>query len=176
MTADADRSEKISVVYDSSDFRALYRACRGCKRNAAILVLALPAVFTILSYRDGVRGVTLVYYAIPYLMIGLIALLAFYLFAPWYVVRARRKNDWGEPMLVTLTNEGVSTEHPSQDSLFYWSRIRDVAVHGQRLFLFTTADCAIILPRRIFANDEQFSSWAARAETLWKSARGANAR
>ena len=171
MTGGSDPSEKISVVYDSSDFRALYRVCRDCKRNAVIMVLALPAVFTILSYRDGVRGLTLIYYAIPYLVIGLIALLIFYFLAPWYVVRARRKNDWGEAMLVSLTDEGVATEHPTQGSLFYWSRIRDVAVDGQRLFIFTTANNAIILPRRSFAGDEQFSNWAAWSQRLWRSAR-----
>jgi len=55
--AEVPSSDEIKVVYGSADFRALYRACRSCKRNAILLLLVVPAVFGALSYGDGVRGV-----------------------------------------------------------------------------------------------------------------------
>ena len=116
--ADMPSSDEISVVYDSADFRSLYRACRSCKRNALLLLLAVPAVFGALSYSDGVRGVGLVYDAFPYLLIAAITVLTFYLFSPWYTVRLRRKNGWNEPMIVQLAEEGISivAMHPSPAS------------------------------------------------------------
>jgi|SRR6185369_16534301 hypothetical protein len=175
MMAEVPSSDEIKVVYGSADFRALYRACRSCKRNAILLLLVVPAVFGALSYGDGVRGVGLVYYALPYLLIAAITVLTFYLFSPWYTVRLRRKNGWNEPMIVQLAKEGISIRHPSQSSIFYWQRLRDVVVRGQRLFLFTTASCAIILPRRSFASDEQFANWAEHAQECWRTAKGATA-
>jgi hypothetical protein len=169
MAADDD----IRVAYDADDFRALYRACRTCRRNAILLVIVVPMIFAGLSYSDGVRGVDLVYDALPYFLIAVATILGFYFVGPWNAVRVRRKNGWAEPMAVQLTERGVATRHPSQDSLFFWSKIRDVVVRGPRLFLFTSAACAIILPRRAFGSDAQFAEWAKRAEALWRSAREA---
>jgi hypothetical protein len=171
MKQESHTDEEISVVYDGSDFRALYRACRRCKRNAILLLVGVPAFFSILSYTDGVRGLSLVFYALPYLLIALVAVLGFYFLSPWCSVRARRKNGWDEPMKVGFTDQGISIRHPTQDSLFYWSKIRDVVVRGPRLFLFTTPSCAIILPRRCFSSDHQFTSLVERAEQLWQTAK-----
>jgi hypothetical protein len=74
-------------------------------------------------------------------------------------------------MAVRLTSQGVATRHPNQESLFYWSKIRDVVVRGSRLFLFTTPACAIILPRRSFESEAQFADWVKRAEALWTAAK-----
>ena len=165
-------SEEIAVTYRSSDFRALYRACRVCRRNALLLIASLPAVFVALSYGAGERGTALIYVATPFLFIASSVVLSIYVVTPWLTVRARRKNGWDEPMNVRLTHDGVSVRHPSQDSLFYWTKIRDVVVRGDRLFLFTTSSCAIILPLHSFASDEHFADWAATAQQYWQAARG----
>jgi len=165
------QSAGVQVVYDGSDFRALYRACRRCKRNALILLVGLPVFFGLLSYKDGARGIDLIVAAIPYFLIAGGVILGIYVIGPWNAIRVRRKYGWGEPMSVSLTDQGVSTQHPNQTSLFYWSKIRDVVVRQHRLFFFTTPACAIILPRRCFASDEQFSRWAEYSERLWREAR-----
>ena len=163
--------DEIQVSYDSGDLRALYRACHRCRRNGLLLLVVMPVFFEVLSFKDGVRGFDLLIYAIPYFMIALVALLTFYFASPWYSVFLRRRNGWDKPMTVQLTDEGISTHHPNQESLFYWSKIRDVVVRGPRLFLFTTPLCAIILPRRSFESDDQFGAWAERAKGLWNSAK-----
>jgi hypothetical protein len=115
--------------------------------------------------------VNLVFHALPYVLIAALTLFAFYAFTPWNAVRLRRKNGWDEPMTVQLTDQGIVTKHSSQDSLFHWSKIRDVVVRGPRLFLFTTAACAIILPRRAFKDEGQFAAWAKQGEHLWREAK-----
>jgi hypothetical protein len=169
MMADVQSSDEIKVVYDSADFRALYRACRTCKRNAVVLLVLVPAFFTALSFIGGAWGPDLVYYALPYVLIALGIVGGIYFVTPWNTMRIRRRNGWDEPMTVQLADEGISIQHPSQSSIFYWRKLRDVVVRGQRLFLFTTASCAIILPRRSFASDEQFANWAERAEERWRT-------
>ena len=167
-----DESEEVNVIYNQGDFRALYRACRRCKRNAALMMLLLPILFIVLSYIGGQRSAELLFYdTVPSVIIAVISILAFYFFWPWYAVRVRRKNGWGEPIAVRFTDEGISTRHPNQESVFYWSKIRDVVVRGQRIFLFTTPSCAIILPRKCFLTEQQFVDWANRAKALWASAK-----
>jgi hypothetical protein len=165
-------SDEISVVYDASDFRALYRACRRCKRTALLVLIGVPLFFGFLSYADGVHGVALIYYTLPYVLIALLILAGIYFIGPWNLVRMRTRNGWGEPMLVRFTDQGVSTHHPSQDSLFFWAKIQDVIMRGQRLFLFTSPGCAIILPRHSFADEAQFTRWHDEALRLWNLAKG----
>ena len=167
---DKSEPDKVEVVYNAADLRALYRACRRCKAIALVVLIGLPVVFGLFSYHDGARGSDLVFVALPYIIIGLVGVLTVYVLGPWRAVRVRRKYGWGEPMSVSFTNDGVSTKHPNQASVFYWSKFRNVAIRGSRIFLFTTPACAIILPRRCFVDDEQFSTWAERARRLWQEA------
>jgi hypothetical protein len=157
-----------SVVYDTGDFCALYRACRRCKRNALLLLVLFPIIFGVLSYRDGYRGIELFFQALPYLLLALSVVFGIYFVGPWYAVRTRRKYGWAEPMCVRLTDQGISTHHPNQQSLFYWSKIREVAVHGVHIFLFTTPSCAIIIPQRAFNSSADFDAFAAAAQERWE--------
>src|SRR4029079_269160 len=96
---------------------------------------------------------------------------AAYFLLPLNAVRLRKRSGWTEPMAVLLANEGIATHHPNQKSLFYWSKIQKVLVSGNRLFLFTTPNCAIILPRHCFSDDAQFENWSERAAERWRAAR-----
>jgi hypothetical protein len=71
-------------------------------------------------------------------------------------------------MSVRLTDQGISTRHPNQESLFYWSKIREVAVRGSRVFLFTTPRCAIIIPRRRFETEDDFHAFSSAAREHWE--------
>ena len=168
MTAGGD--EEVSVVYDATDLRAIYRACKQCQRNLKWLAL-IPLFFGGFAYLDGTRGAALFYQILPYLLIAAAIAAGIYFFGPILQLRARRKNGWAQPMFVRLGMNGLSTRHPSQDSLFHWAAIHDVVVKGGRLFLFTTPACAIILPRRSFESDARYNAWIGRARQFWESAR-----
>jgi hypothetical protein len=168
MSADT-ATDELSVVYRAADLRSLYGACRKCRR-AFVWILLIPMLVGLSSYLDGYRGAPLAYQLLPYLLIGLTGVAALYFLVPLWQIRLRRKNGWGEPMSVRLGQDGLVMRHPSQDSVFHWSAIRDVVTKGNRLFLFTTPACAIILPRRVFASDEQFAQWSDRARSYWKAA------
>ena len=126
----------------------------------------------LLCYVGGDRGVDLAYSAVPFILIIFMVQLACYFLGPLMTMRTRRKTGWQMPMSIQLTTEGVSVSHPSQSLVAYWPAIQDVVVKRKRLFLFTTPACAIIVPRRAFASDEQFDRWVGEAEALWAAARG----
>jgi len=170
MIMDEVGDSEIAVAYDSWDLRALYLACRKCRRNLVFVAL-IPMLFWIGELVDGARGLDLIYLAIPYLLGSVAVLLILYFLLPALQIRARRKNGWDAPMVVQLNERGVATRHPSQDSQFHWVAIRDVVVRKKWLFLFTSAACAIILPRRCFKDDDQFSDWAKRADLYWRQAK-----
>ena len=58
---------------------------------------------------------------------------------------------------------GTAVTHPTL--------VSKVLVSGNRLFLFTTPNCAIILPRHCFSDDAQFENWSERAAERWRAAR-----
>jgi hypothetical protein len=170
VTEEANSNDEVRVVYTAADLRSLYAACRRCKRNAVVAVIGVPAFFVLLSFKDGARGTDLVFAAIPYFLLIPAVMFATYFLLPFNTTRLRRKNGWEQPMVVRLTDQGISTHHPNQESLFYWSKIQDVVVRGGRLYLFTTPSCAIILPRRCFSDEAAFGKWAERARKLWREA------
>ncbi len=169
MTEEAAQQD-VSVLYDVSDLRALYRSCKRCRRSL-LWVAMIPIVFSTLNYTDGARGVELVYGGLPYALIGVAIVLFIYFLSPVLQVRSRRKNGWGVPMTVQLNADGMATKHPSQDSQFHWAEIKDVVTKNERLFLFTSPGCAIILPRRVFSSDHHFSDWVGKARDYWGKAK-----
>jgi hypothetical protein len=171
MNQQMNSGDEICVTYDASDFRALYRACRRCKRGALFLLILTPLFFGSLDYFGGNNEVPLIYDVLPYLLIVLAILALSYFLLPWNAVRVRRQNGWAEPMAIRLADDGIVTRHPNQDTFFYWAKIRQIIVRGNRLFLFTSPACAVILPRRSFVSDEQFADWTERAQRLWNNCR-----
>jgi hypothetical protein len=126
----------------------------------------MPLFFGVLTYLNSDRTVLPVYETIPYLLIVLAILAINYFVLPW--IRARRRSGWDEPTAIRLTAQGIGTRHPNQDSRFYWAKVREVTVKAHRLFLFTSASCAIIVPRRVFQSDEEFEGFVAEASAHWK--------
>jgi len=83
---------EVKVVYDAADFRALYRACGNCKRNALIGLVAVPALFTLLAIGNGMRGIDLLFEAIPYVLIMITVYTAAYFLLPLNAVRLRKRS------------------------------------------------------------------------------------
>jgi hypothetical protein len=133
--------------------------------------LLIPLAGAVLGFLDGYRGAELALQTLPYVLILLGIGVGLYLLSPALQVRARAKNGWGEAMRIRLNESGVHVLHPTQTTLFHWEAIKDVIVRRDRLFLFTTPACAIVLPRRVFDSDVQFEEWSERAERYRQTAK-----
>jgi hypothetical protein len=134
-------------------------------------IAVIPLVFTLLDFTNGDRGTELISGMMRYFLMGIIALIILYFAMPILQLSGRRKIYGDFPLTVQLTDDGVSTRHPAQDALFFWTAIKDVALTRDRLFLFTTPNCAIILPSRIFSSDAQFKAWGDFARMEWTRAK-----
>lgn len=168
--SDANGSaDEVSVVYDGSDLRSLYAVCSRCRRMLAIVLLT-PVFVGVSLGLSSPLDTSFAFQLIPYLLIGLAAAGTMYLIVPVLQVRRRQKNGWGQPIHFRLAQDGVRTRHPSQDSHFHWAGIRTVVARNDRLFIFTSPACALILPRRCFLDQHQFADWAERAHGYWKAA------
>ena len=163
----ADRQE-VAVLYDSKDMRSLYGACRKCRR-ILVFVAAVPLVIGLFNYSDSPNLADFVIKMLGSLVLGAALAGATYFFSPALQHWQRRKSGWDRPMMVHFTDAGIATRHPTQDSQFHWSAIKDVVNRKGRLFLFTTPNCAIILPRRFFDSDAQFDDWAERAKRYFEA-------
>ncbi|WP_152569409.1 MULTISPECIES: YcxB family protein [Sphingomonas] len=171
--SEGERSEEVQVVYSAADLRAITLACRRCRWIMVLSMLAPPAVVFYLSWNDLPRDLWPILVG-SLLAIGIV-LAAFLIISPTQMVRRRRAAGWGSPMEISFSPLSVNVRHPSQDSQNHWSAIMKVREKGGRLFLFTTPNNAIILPRRAFASDEQFSEWCRRAAAYQQAARRAEA-
>lgn len=165
--AQVNETGSVAVVYTAADLRAVYRV--GSLRQWTWLLL-IPLAGLLFGLLDGYRGMDLAYEVLPYLLILFVAPVAVYFISPALNVRARAKNGWAEPMSVSFNESGVDIAHPAQTSVFPWKAIKKVVVRGGRLFLFTSPACAIVLPRRVFDSDHQFSEWAKSAQHYWRRA------
>ncbi len=90
----------------------------------------------------------------PFMMVGALifgALLCgvFLFLVPPPQVRAQRKAGFVAPYRISLGNDGVRVEHPRQDNLFRWGGLHHVSKTEDRLFLYTTPGCALILPKAL---------------------------
>ncbi len=158
------------VEYSAADLRALTRRCARCLRNLAFLALLPMAVSALSIWLDG-QSDDLIGTLLGSGVLGLVMALAVYWLSPIYLQRARRRNGWDSPIEIRLEEACVASRHPAQNAEYFWSAIKDVAVANGRLFIFTSPGCAIILPRRAFASDEQFDSWVQTAKARFFTAR-----
>jgi len=109
------------------------------------------------------------YVAIPMMLI----VLAIAGIAPIIQLRARKKQGWDIPMLVRLSDDGISVDHPKGGQRMIWNALRKVRATRDRLFLFTTPACAFIIPKRCFESEAEFQRWIAYSEQRWTEAKSA---
>lgn len=159
----------VDVVYDASDFRSLYSACARCRRT--LMVIALAPAFVIAGF-DIATGASLlaeVPVVVGFLGAGLILAAAIYFLSPPWQVGRRKRTGWSVPMRFALTEDAVTMIHPKQSSQWPWTAIVRVVLTADRLFLFISESCAIIVPKRAFGFDSDFSAFADSAEEHWQA-------
>jgi hypothetical protein len=91
--------------------------------------------------------------------------------SPLFQLRARRKQGWDVPMIVTLDNEGVSVDHPLGSQRTFWKAFPKIRSTHVRLFLFTAPSCAYILPKRCFSSEAEFQRWIEFSRRCWSEAK-----
>jgi hypothetical protein len=163
----------IEVKYTSSDFRALAWHCPACRKRL-LFFLFLPLLvilfreFVVSDY-GGIDAFTV----IGALVLGTLLSAVFLVVVPPLQVRAQRKAGFVEPYRISLLEAGIHAEHPRQDNLFRWSGLHDVAATDERVFLYTTPGCAVIVPKRSFESKSAFEQWCEEAGRRWSEAKAA---
>lgn len=134
----------------------------------AILVGALIGLFSLMdgsSVVEQVQSFPWKFYS------GLIASLLLFVFlvAPAIsYLRARRRGLLG-PHQISVLDDGIKVESPQGESLLYWSAITRLVATSKRLFLFVSPVNALIVPRRAFANQDDFDDSIVQARHRWKA-------
>lgn len=86
----------------------------------------------------------------------------------WFWLRLARRNPHFVPHSFTITPSALQVSSPKSRSELQWSAFPDLKRVGDRLFVFMTKRQAFVIPRRAFASDSEFESFAAAARQCWE--------
>jgi hypothetical protein len=85
------------------------------------------------------------------------------------------RNHWFFKMArVSITPEGLAVTRPDHTSRTAWTALWKVGVSDDHLFFFTSADAAIVVPRRAFRDEGHFAEFLALARRYHEQATAAH--
>ena len=164
----------IRVAYNLADlfgvqFHSLARFVR------IFVIVELLWIFLVVGV-DAVDGVPFSWSIghLPWTMLawGALLIIAFwFLLCPFLAYLRVRRAGVGGPNTFALTDKGISLQTPKSESVVYWKAIRRTADNPRRLYLFLSSLGTLIVPRRSFVSDEEFSSWVVEAKRQVEQAR-----
>jgi len=172
---DGDRAfPPLEVAYNLADmFGVQFHSLARFVRMFFIVELLWVALIVGVDLVDGVPLSWSIAH-LPWKLLGWGALLivAFWFgLCPFLAYMRVKRGGVGGPNTFALTDQGVRLQTPRSESVVYWNAIRRMVRGRERLYLFFSSPGAIVIPRRSFASDAEFSSWIEELERQTKSDR-----
>ena len=165
-------SESLSsppVVYELSDYAALYRHSRGrllrLLKRAIITVLGLLIAVELLSlavgipvdWREFILGVVLG-------ALGLFLAARLPQLTARIAIRLAKRAGFLVPQTYTITTDAFQARSERGSTSTNWHAVQRVERSNDRLFVFIAKRVAYIVPRRVFADDGAFDAFCAATE------------
>ena len=169
----------IEVTYRLTDLFAInFRAWRSYLKQLVVGELIFVGIIVTISLVSR-RGLLAGLHGVHWRFLAMLgSALGFFLIAYWFAacpligyLQRKRRGMLG-PIRFSLRARGVEAVGPNSESLSYWSGIKKVVQTKRRLYLFLTPASALIMPRRAFATDDEFQTWADRSRSSWSEAKG----
>lgn len=109
------------------------------------------------------------------LVIFLVGVIGFLLLGPslfrWLTRRSMKNNSqFHLPIQVTLTTKAIEHSQGSGDARLRWEGVIQVAETKTHLFIYTTANQAVVVPAKVFSTPEEFYDFADTAHDLFEAA------
>ena len=152
----------ITVRYTKTDFLRL--GLHVALRSAALrwMSLAIAIMVLVLNWQaQGPRGVIGIIATILTMVIitagYFVAMVVIMLLSALY--RNRKGSPASEPQTYCLTEQGISRQSASSDTILKWGGARSLRRSNSAIYVGASATSFYILPRHAFVSEEDYDSW-----------------
>jgi hypothetical protein len=162
--------QSVEVTYSAADIAILnfviWRFWVAIIAIMAAILIAIPVILSLIGGDPIGESIAAIDWRFTGWMI--LFLICWLIVVTVITYGIRRLRGLHGPIRLSLNSDGVAFRNREMDGVVFWSAIKGVKLSRSRIFLFISRRSALIVPRRVFASDDQFCAFSTAAKEHWR--------